>query len=64
MTNAWMALDRAAEAAGALKLQPRVWEVAMEDGTVLAIVREQADAKASTTAGATNARPYGEGCTG
>jgi hypothetical protein len=45
MVNAWMALDRSAEAAGALKLTTRVWEVAMPDGKVLAIVREQADAK-------------------
>jgi hypothetical protein len=38
MVNAWMALDRAAEAAGASKLSPQVWEVALADGSVAAIV--------------------------
>jgi hypothetical protein len=39
MVNAWMALDRAAEAAGASTLHRLVWEVVMPDGTVAAIVR-------------------------
>lgn len=38
MVKAWMALDRAAEAAGAKKLAPQVWEVGLEDGSVVAIV--------------------------
>jgi hypothetical protein len=40
MINAWMALDKAAGAAGALKLDPEVWEVALPDGTVAAIFRD------------------------
>jgi len=39
MITAWMALDRAAVAAGASELDPLVWEVAMQDGTVVALVR-------------------------
>jgi hypothetical protein len=39
MTNAWMALDRAAEAAGALPNGPEHWEVALADGTVAVILR-------------------------
>jgi hypothetical protein len=45
MVNAWMALDRAAEAAGALKLNPVVWEVALADGSVAAIVADVTHAK-------------------
>jgi hypothetical protein len=37
MINAWMALDRAAEAAGASKLRCECWEVALADGTVAVI---------------------------
>jgi hypothetical protein len=48
MTAAWMALDRAAEAAGALKLDPLVWEVAMADGTVVALVRCPEDVSIAT----------------
>jgi hypothetical protein len=43
MVNAWMALDRAAAAAGAFGLVPTVWEVALPDGTVAAIVRDRSD---------------------
>jgi hypothetical protein len=47
MVNAWMALDRAAEAAGALKLSPVVWEVAINEGhSVAAVVRSSHDAAA------------------
>jgi hypothetical protein len=38
MVKAWMALDRAAESAGALKLAPRVCEVPLAGGSVAAIV--------------------------
>ena len=40
MVKAWQALDKAATAAGAQVLDPAVWEVALEDGTVATIVRE------------------------
>jgi hypothetical protein len=39
MVNAWIALDRAAEAAGAFKLPAGVWEVTLEDGTVAVLSR-------------------------
>jgi hypothetical protein len=45
MVNAWMALDRAAESAGASKLAREVWEVVLEDGSVAAIVADTAHAK-------------------
>ncbi len=38
MTNAWLALNRAAEAAGAVPLSPLVWEVVLDNGSVAAIV--------------------------
>lgn len=38
MVAAWLALDRAAVAAGKQPLSPQVWEIALEDGTVAAIV--------------------------
>jgi hypothetical protein len=38
MVRAWLALDAAAVAAGASKLSPMVWEVALADGSVAAIV--------------------------
>jgi hypothetical protein len=44
MVNAWLALDRAAEAAGALKLDRAVWEIALADGSVAAIVPDDARA--------------------
>jgi hypothetical protein len=47
MVTAWQALDdRAAEAAGAAPLSLAVWEVALEDGSVAAIVRTPKEAKA------------------
>jgi hypothetical protein len=45
MVKAWMALDRAAESAGALKLAPQVWEVPLADGSVAAIVPDDPSAK-------------------
>jgi len=38
MVNAWIALDHAAESAGASKLSREVWEIALADGSVAAIV--------------------------
>lgn len=46
MVAAWSALDRAATAAGKATLAPTVWEVALEDGTVAAIVPNDAQAHA------------------
>jgi hypothetical protein len=46
MVSAWLALDQAAEAAGAAPLSPDVWEAPMTDGTVLAITRTGAEALA------------------
>jgi hypothetical protein len=46
MVKAWLALDAAATAAGKSGLAPVVWEVALEDGTVAAIVRSDEDAAA------------------
>lgn len=40
MVKAWKALDKAAEEAGAKILDPAIWEVSLEDGTVATIVRE------------------------
>ena len=51
MVHAWMALNRAAEPAGALKLAPQVWEVPLADGSVAAIVRDDTDAKSVITEG-------------
>jgi len=51
MVAAWMALDRAAEAAGALKLNPVVWEVPLADGSVAAIVGDDAHAHAVVAEG-------------
>lgn len=44
MVSAWRALDRAAEAAGCVVLEPVVWEVAGKSGAVYAIVRSFEDA--------------------
>ena len=44
MVNAWLALDCAAEAAGKPKLEAWVWEVALADGSVAAIVSDDASA--------------------
>ncbi len=46
MVKAWLALDRAAEAAGSAKLDLRVWELSLEDGSVVALVQSYEDAKA------------------
>lgn len=51
MVNAWTALDRAAAAAGKLPLAPEVWEVPLEDGSVAAIVQDQAQARAVVSQG-------------
>jgi len=51
MVNAWIALDRAAEAAHAPVLSPEVWEVTLPDGTVAAIVPDQAAAHGVMTQG-------------
>jgi hypothetical protein len=46
MVRAWLALDMAAEAAGKGRLSPLVWEVALADGTVAAIVPSEEHAAA------------------
>ena len=51
MITAWQALARAAEAAGAPLLSPEVWEVALADGTVVALVRSPEDAHAVVAEG-------------
>jgi len=42
MATAWRALDKAAEANGAKVLDPELWEVTLDDGTVATIVRDAA----------------------
>ena len=44
MQRAWQALDEAAVEAGAAPLDPDVFEAAMDDGTVVAICRSDAEA--------------------
>ena len=51
MITAWRALDRQAGAAGAAPLSPAVWEFAMEDGAVGAIVRDIASARSVAAEG-------------
>ena len=46
MVKAWMALDRAAEAAGASRMAGGVWECAGASGAVYALVRHPSDARA------------------
>ncbi len=46
MVKAWLALDLAATANGASRLSPQVWEVALEDGSVAAIVPDTDHARA------------------
>lgn len=46
MVKAWLALDAAAAAAGKAGLAPQVWEVALADGTVAAIVPDYEHARA------------------
>ena len=51
MVKVWQALSRAAEAAGQPVLSPEVWEVALADGTVVALVRSPEDAHAVVAEG-------------
>ena len=51
MVAAWQALDKAADANGAPKLDPTIWEVALEDGTVAAIVKTNEEAHAIASDG-------------
>jgi hypothetical protein len=51
MVNAWMALDRAAVAVGASPMSPLVWEVPLADGSVAAIVQDDAHAHAVVAEG-------------
>jgi hypothetical protein len=51
MVSAWMALDRAATAAGKEPLSPQVWEIPLEDGSVAAIVPSIEHAKVVTAEG-------------
>jgi len=51
MVSAWMALDRAAESAGASKLSAAVWETTLADGSVAAIVVDDAHAHAVVAEG-------------
>ena len=51
MTTAWLALDRAAAAAGKEVLSAKVWEIALEGGRVAAIVPTHHDARAVTAEG-------------
>jgi hypothetical protein len=51
MIAAWQALSREAEAAGQPLLAPEVWEVALADGTVAAIVRSSEEAHAVVAQG-------------
>lgn len=46
MVKAWLALSATAEAAGKLPLAPQVWEVALADGSVAAIVPDYDHARA------------------
>lgn len=46
MVKAWLALDRAASDAGKAALSPQVWEVALADGSVAAIVPDYEHARA------------------
>lgn len=41
MVTAWRFLDQEAERLGAKPIDPAVWEVALSDGTVVAIVRDE-----------------------
>ena len=51
MVAAWQALDRAAVAAGAAPLAAQVWEVPLADGSVAAIVPDDANAHAVVAEG-------------
>lgn len=43
MRNAFVALDKAATAAGADQIKPEVWEATISDGRVVALVRDERD---------------------
>jgi hypothetical protein len=45
MATAWRALDRAADEAGQSRLDPYVWEITLDDGSVAALVPDMANAK-------------------
>jgi len=51
MANAWLALDVAAVEANAAVLVPEVWEIALEDGSVLAICPDHVSAGAVAAQG-------------
>jgi len=51
MLVAWRTLDTAAETAGAKPISPQVWEVALPDGSVAAIVQDTAEAHAVVAEG-------------
>lgn len=51
MVVAWSALNKAAEDAGAQPISPQVWEVALPDGSVAAIVQDTAEAHAVVAEG-------------
>lgn len=44
MERAWRALDKAATEAGETPIDPDVWEVALSDGSILAVVQTNVDA--------------------
>jgi hypothetical protein len=52
MVVAWSTLNKAADDAGEPPLSPLVWEVALPDGTVAAIVQDTAEAHAAVAAAA------------
>lgn len=51
MVKAWLALNAAAEDAGKLPISPHVWEAALEDGSVAAIVPDNDHAHAVVAEG-------------
>ena len=51
MVTAWLALDKAATAAGKAPISPLFWEVALADGTVAAIVPSDDHARAVVAEG-------------
>lgn len=51
MCNAWHVLDEQAEAGGAPRLSPDVWEVALPNGAVAALVKNAAHAHAVVAQG-------------
>lgn len=46
MERAWKALDDAAKASGAKPIDPDVWEAVLRDGSIVAVVRTNAEAGA------------------